>query len=137
MTTPNFADAAPLLTPDDVLQRVEDLVGTAAADRTLWIMWVDGDGRQAPTVMPVEQCPRRPDAKMFNGLVAALGAPRDELGTELGPGSVILTLERFGPEFVLPDDRAWVDYLVTACEHADIPPRGVFLSTRAGVRPLR
>lgn len=137
MTTPNFADAPPLLTPEDVYRRVEDLVGPAGKDGTLWIMWVDGDGWQAPTVMPIDQCPRRPDPGMQHGLIGALGALRADLTTDLGPGSVILTLERFGPEFVLPDDRAWVDYLADACDRAEMPLRGIFLSTPAGIRPLR
>lgn len=45
MTPSNYADAPPLLTDADVLLRVEQLIGPAAAERRLWIMWVDGDGR--------------------------------------------------------------------------------------------
>ncbi|MQA13092.1 MAG: hypothetical protein GEV09_02690 [Pseudonocardiaceae bacterium] len=137
MTTPNFADAPPLLTDADVVLRVEQLVGPAAADRTLWIMWVDGDGRQAPVVMPVEDLPRRPESDMLDGLAAVLGGLRDELVTDLGSGSVILTLERLGPDRVSPDDRTWVDALATSCERAEMGLRGVFLSTRGGVRRMR
>lgn len=76
MTIPNFADAPALLTDTDVLLRVEQLVGHAVADRTLWIMWVDGDGRQAPVVMPVEEFPRDPEPAQLDGLATVLGGLR-------------------------------------------------------------
>lgn len=137
MTTPNFADAPPLLTDTDVLLRVEQLVGPAVADSTLWIMWVDGDGRQAPVVMPVDELPRRPEPAQLDGLTTVLGELRDDFRTDMGAGSVIFTLERLGPAVVQPQDRLWADALAGACERAEMGLRGVFLSTRRGVRRLR
>jgi hypothetical protein len=60
MTIPHSADAPLLLTDADVLARVQALVGRAITDRQLWIMFVDGDNRQAPVVMPVSDMPRHP-----------------------------------------------------------------------------
>lgn len=137
MTSLNFAEAPPLLTDADVLLRVEQLVGPAAADHTLWLMWVDADGWQAPVVMPIDDMPPRPDSDQLEGLATVLGALRDDLATESGSGSVILTVERSGLDGVLPDDRSWADALVTACERAGMGLRGVFLSTRSGVGRLR
>ncbi len=136
MTTPNFAEAPPLFTDADVLLRVEQLVGPAVAGRRLWIMLVDGDNRQAPVVVPIDDLPPRPEPHLLDGLAEVLAGLRDELVTELGPGSVILTLERLGLDGLLPSDRAWADALAAACEHAGLPLRGAFLSTRGGVRCL-
>ncbi|HYZ08830.1 MAG TPA: hypothetical protein VE709_09710 [Pseudonocardiaceae bacterium] len=55
------------MTDADVLARVEQLVGPAATDHRLWIMWVDGDGRQAPVVVPVDGIPRHPGPNQLEG----------------------------------------------------------------------
>ncbi|MDQ3273873.1 MAG: hypothetical protein M3Q39_02285 [Actinomycetota bacterium] len=133
----NFAAAPPLMTDADVLVRVEQLVGPAAADRRLWIMWVDGDGRQAPVVVPIDDIPRHPDPSQLAGLAEVLSGLRDELTTELGPCSVILTLERLGLDGVLPGDHTWAAALAEVCERAGTPLRGTFQATRGGVRRLR
>jgi len=133
----NFAEAPPLMTDAAVLVRVEQLVGPAAADRRLWIMWVDGDGRQAPVVVPIDGIPRHPDPSQLDGLAEVLAGLRDELTTELGPCSVILTLERLGLDGVLPGDHTWAAALAEVCERAGTPLRGTFLATRGGVRRLR
>jgi hypothetical protein len=67
ITSPH--DAPPLLTDDDVKRRVEALVGPALRDRTLWLLFVDGDSRQAPVVMPINDLPRLPD-----GVITGLGS---------------------------------------------------------------
>ena len=133
----NFAEAPPLLTDADVLVRVEQLVEPAAADRRLWIMWVDGDGQQAPVIVPVDDMPRHPDRSQLDGLAEVLAGLRDELATESGPCSVVFTLERLGRDGVLPGDRAWAAALAAACELAGTPLRGAFLATGGGVRRLR
>ncbi|WP_300019008.1 hypothetical protein [Pseudonocardia sp.] len=136
MTIPNPTDAPVLLTDADVLDRVRALVGRACTDRQLWIMFVDGDGRQAPVVMPIADLPRHPEPGGLAGLAGVLGGLRDELATDLGPGSVILTLERLGPDRTLPQDRDWAQALTDACIAAAVELRGIFLSTRGGARRL-
>ncbi len=135
MTIPSPVDGPLLLTDTDVLQRVRQLVGPALKDRTLWLMLVDGDDRQSPVVMPIEEMPREP-AELPDGLIAVLREIREDLVTDQGSGSVILTLERLGSDAVLPADRAWADTLAVACKQAGTRLRGVFLSTRGGVRRL-
>ena len=136
MTIPNPTDAPTLLTDADVLDRVRTLVGPACTDRQLWIMFVDGDGRQAPVVMPIADLPRHPEPGGLTNLSSVLGGLRDELATDLGAGSVILTLERLGPDRTLPQDRDWAQALTEACISAATELRGIFLSTRGGVRRL-
>ncbi|MDT7706060.1 MAG: hypothetical protein QOG20_1667 [Pseudonocardiales bacterium] len=136
MTIPNPTDAPTLLTDADVLARVRTLVGPACVDRQLWIMLVDGDGRQAPVVMPVSAVPRRPVPRLLDGLAEMLRGLADDLTTDLGPGSAILTLERRGADVILPHDRAWADALVLTCARAGLGLRGVFLSSDGGVRRI-
>ncbi len=129
-------DMPVLLTDSDVLARVRELVGPAITDRQLWIMFVDGDGRQAPVVMPISDLPRFPEPGGITNLSSVLGSLRDDLATDLGPGSVILTCERLGTDRTLPQDRDWAQALTDACISAEIELRGLFLSTRSGVRRL-
>lgn len=133
MTRPT--DLPPLPTDDDGLARVRDLVGAAIVDRRLWLMFVDGDGRQAPVLMPVDGMPAVPDPEAVRGLAEVLRGIEPDLATDRA-GSVILTYERLGPEEVLADDVAWADVLRGACRAAGVELRGLFLSTRGGVRRL-
>jgi hypothetical protein len=133
MTIPNPADAPLLLTDADVLQRVEQLVGPATATRQLWVMFVDGDGRQAPVVMPISEIPLRPEKRVTGNLAAVLAGLCADLATDAGGGSVILTLERSGRDTVLPVDRDWAAALQEACDRGDATLRGVYLSTPGGV----
>ena len=136
MTIPNPTDAPTLLTDADVLARVGALVGAACVDRQLWLMFVDGDDRQTPVVMPVSDIPHRPLPHLLRGLTEVLRGLRDDLATDLGAGSVILTLERRGPDRPTPRDREWSAALVRVCRAAEIGLRGVFLSSDAGVHRM-
>src|SRR5439155_12949643 len=102
MTVPNSASAPLLITDADVQQRVEQLVGRAIVPRQLWVMFVDGDGRQAPVVMPISDIPLHPEARVIDNLAAIVAEfCADDLATDMGRGSVILTLERVGRDAVL------------------------------------
>jgi hypothetical protein len=130
MTGLSPATAAPLRTDDDVARRVADLIGRAARDDTLWLLFVDGDDRQAPVVMPVEELSGPPDGELVAALGDVLEGFLPDLATDAGAGSVVFVRERLGPDGVLPADRAWADALVTMCREREIRQRGVHLSTR-------
>lgn len=136
MTIPPPTEAPLLLTDADALARVRQLVGPAITDRQLWILFGDGDGRQAPVVVPVSDIPERPDPGGLAGLDAVLAQVGGDLATDLGPGSVVLALERLGPDMTLPRDRDWAQALTDCCIGAGVELRGIFLSTRGGVRRL-
>lgn len=136
MTIPNPANAPLLLTDADVLERVEQLVGPAAATPQLWIMFVDGDGRQAPVLMPISDIPPRPEARVIDNLAAVMAGMCVDLSTDGGGGSVILTLERVGRDAVLDGDRQWAEALREACDRTGAALRGVYLSTSGGVHHL-
>jgi len=63
--------AGPLLTDADVHERVEALIGRATQDRCVWLLLVDGDRRQTPVVMPLEDSPLRPDRRLVDRVGAA------------------------------------------------------------------
>ena len=135
-TTPDHRDLPPLLTDADVLARVEMLVGRASQDRTLWMLFVDGDHRQAPLVVPVDGVPYLPDDTV-DGLGRMLEQVLPELETASGTGSVVFVSERFGPRGVVPADRDWADALAALCARTGVTLRGVFAATRSGVLRVR
>lgn len=134
MTSVN--DAPPLRTDADVLERVRSLVGDAITNRQLWLMFVDGDDRQAPVVLPISDVPRYPHKELLGNLAEIIAGLRDQLRTDRGPGSVILTVERFGSDEITAIDGEWASALRACCLRAQVALRGIFLSTRCGVRPL-
>ena len=136
MTLQRPTDLPPLTSDEDVLARVAKLVGPAVTDRQLWLMLVDGDGRQNPVVVPISGMPRNPDARGLAGLAHVLGGLRTELATARGPGAVIFTRERRGSDAVLPLDQAWAEALADTCRRAEVALRGIYLSTPGGVQRL-
>jgi hypothetical protein len=136
MTRISPETAPPLRTDGDVARRVADLVGRATRDDTLWLMFVDGDDRQAPVVMPVEELSGPPDDELVTALGDVLEGFLPDLATAAGVGSVVFVRERLGPDDVLPADRAWADALVTMCRKREIRQRGVHLSTRHRTRRI-
>ena len=98
MTGLTPATAPPLRTDDDVARRVAALVGCAARDDTLWLLFVDGDDRQAPVVMPIEELSGPPDDEMVTALGDVLEGFLPDLATAAGAGSVVFVRERLGPD---------------------------------------
>lgn len=128
-------DLPSLLTDDDIRRRVECLIAPALRDRTLWLFFLDGDRRQAPVVMPVEDMPHLPDDTV-DALGEVLEGFLPELATDTGSGSVVLVRERLGPADVLAADRTWVRALTTMCRVRDVVLRGIYLVTPTDTRRL-
>jgi hypothetical protein len=124
------ATAPPLRTDDDVARRVAALIGCAIRDDTLWLLFVDGDDRQAPVVVPIDELSGPPDGKVVAALGEVLEGILPDLATATAAGSVVFVRERLGPDDVLPADRAWAEALTTMCRDREIRQRGVHLSTR-------
>ena len=133
--TASPVDLPPLTTDEEVLDRVRTVVG-AACTQQLWIMFVDGDGRQSPVVVPIAELPQRPEARGLAGLARVLRGLRAELVTDRGPGAVIFTRERTGADTVLDADREWAAALAEVCRTAGVALRATVLSTPGGVRWL-
>jgi hypothetical protein len=133
MTTPPV-DLPPLTTEQEVLARIGTIVTPVCAQR-LWLLFVDGDGRQAPAVVPISGLPLRPDRHLV-GLAKILGGLRHELHNDRSGGAVILAWERPGGDEVLPADHEWAEALIGICRTADVPLRGVYLRTPGDVQRL-
>ena len=133
--TASPVDLPPLTTDEDVLARVRTVVG-AARTRQLWILFVDGDGRQSPVVVPIADVPHRPEPRGLAGITRVLHGLRGELVTERGPGAVIVARERTGGDTALDADREWAAALAQACRTAGVALRATVLSTPGGVRWL-
>lgn len=129
--------AAPLLTDDDVHDRVEALIGGATRDRCVWLILVDGDRKQAPAVIPVEDSPPRPDPALAEGLRTVLTGLLDMLATDAGAGSCVFVYERLGSDAVQDADEQWASALVATAEAAGLGALGAFVSTPSGIRRLR
>lgn len=130
-------NAAPLLTDDDVHARVAAIVGPATQDGCVWLMLVDGDRRQTPVVIPLEDSPRHPETHLVHGLRDMLAHLGDPFATPAGPGSCLFALERLGPPETGSADEEWARALHGAASGAGLGTVGVFLSTPDGVRRIR
>lgn len=128
-------EAPPLRDDADVLQRVTDLVGRALVPRRLWVLLLDGDGYQLPTVPQFDELPLRPHprtAANFGVVLAHLG---EHLTTDAGDGAVVFVLERTGGG-PTDDDWAWAQLLHDGAVGAGIAVRGVYLSSNRRVEAL-
>ena len=121
-------DLPPLLTDDDIQDRVETLIAPALRDGTLWLLFLDGDQRQSPVLVPIEDLPPLPDDTVDN-LGGVLEGVLPDLATDMGPGSVVFVRERLGPADVRAADRTWADALVAMCREHDVVLRGIYLVT--------
>lgn len=126
-----YSDAVrePLLTERDVLRRVDALVGRALR-RQLWLLFLDVDAVQLPTLVPIDGLPRLPDgvegmAPAVIGMVQMLKA-----------ASVVIVYERPGDSELGRDDLEWADALRALCERAAVPLRDVVLSHDGGARVI-
>lgn len=155
MTPPHFDTVRdrPLLTDDDVLERVAAIVGRARR-RRLWLMFLDEFGCQLPLLVPLglpRRAPHPYDAGAIAGVLARGASAVD-------PAGVVIALERGRGmrrgRLEAPDasERGWLALTLTVLRELDIcrlgddcpgpaerhgeplALRGPVLVTRAGAR---
>ena len=109
MTTPPLAEV-PIRSAAELTERWSTVLDPPVfGGRSLWIMWLDYDGRMFPVVVPIDDLPRLPDNSIVSGLLAVHeGVAEEHLG---GGGHVALALCRPGRPQVTDDDDAWVGVL--------------------------
>jgi len=114
MTTPPLADV-PIRTADDLTARWGALLEPPVfSARSLWLTWIDHDGLMLPVVVPVDDVPPVPDARMLVGLRGLhLGIAEDRLSDG---GHLAMALCRPGRPTVTKYDDAWVDGLREALD---------------------
>ena len=130
MKIPSYEDTheQPLTTDEQVLERVTLLVRNALR-RQLWLMFLDGDDRQLPVLMPTD-VPARPRSSDASELARFIHGVNDELGAS----SIVVALERRGSDEISDDDGAWLRLVRDAAEMAELRLRGPVLVHTRGVR---
>jgi len=130
MKIPNYDDTLehPLITDDDVLTRVTLLVRNALR-RQLWLMFLDGDDRQLPVLMPTD-VPANPGTADASNLARFIRGVNDDLDAT----SIVVSLERRGSDEISNDDRAWFRLVRDACAMAELRLRGPVLVHTRGSR---
>jgi len=132
MTTPlSFEEALPIHTVEEARERVFDLIGRAIRCQ-LWLMLLDGSGRQLPILIPIEDIPLRPEPGEMTPLAAGIGAM---LAQNAPGGSVVLALERPGSAELTAPDQAWAREL-TAAFGKIMTITGMFVAHDEGVSVL-
>jgi hypothetical protein len=76
--------------------------------RSVWLLFFDADGRPEPVIVPIDDIPARPNAR----LIDALGEIVAGLKREGTVASVAMLLSRPGPRHMTADDRAWARALM-------------------------
>lgn len=101
-TTPPFETT--VRTDTELYALWHTLMGSGGfAQRSLWLLFFDHDGHPEPVIVPIDDLPLRPDAR----LVRALGEIVDGLTVEGGVASVAMLLSRPGRRQMTADDRVW------------------------------
>jgi len=127
-TTPAGLDE-PLILDVDVARRVEHVIGRAL-ERRVWLLLLDASAVQLPVLLPCDGVPARPAADDADHL----GRVVREIAVIAGAASVVIVLERPGPERIAEPDREWARTLRAACGNAGMPLRALLLSHTRGVR---
>ena len=130
MKIPNYEETheQPLTTDEHVLDRVTLLVRNALR-RQLWLMFLDGDDRQLPVLMPTD-VPANPGTTDASNLARFISGVNDELDAT----SIVVALERRGSDEISDDDRAWFRLVRDASGMAELKLRGPVLVHTRGVR---
>jgi hypothetical protein len=126
--------ATPVITDQDVLDRVAALIDPAAIHgRTLWLFFVDTRGSQANLVVPIDDVPERPPAPM----IANVCYIASEAIGQSSPGTgVVITLSRPGTTRLTESDRHFLRALQHGADTHATSVRMLCLATPAGVRKL-
>ncbi len=134
MTTPRLADV-PVTTPHALRQRWATVLDPPVfATRSLWVMWLRTSGAALPTVVPVDDVPRRPDAPATRNL-AELAATVCTEATG-GEGHVAFALCRPGHAACTGSDQEWADQLGDALSRAGLKSWSLHLAAGGDVVPL-
>jgi hypothetical protein len=131
---PDIDLAAPLRTDQDLLRRIDHLLDQDSRRlRSLWLLFLDGDGVQLPVVVPIDDVPERPDPPLVGNLCDMIG---HITGDAAAAGSAVIALTRPGGGTVNDSDRYWFRTLRASASERGVAIRMICLATRAGVRQL-
>ena len=125
--------AAPLRTDTDVLRRVDLLLDEHARQlRSLVLLFTDGEGRQLPVAVPIDDVPDRPDPSLVNSVCWVIA----EALAEHEGGRAVLVLTRPDTGEPTDADRRWGRLLEAGARQHRVSVRMICLATPAGVLRL-
>lgn len=131
---PTFDLAVPLNTDADLLGRIDSVVGQdLRRRRSLWVLFLSGDGAQLPVVVPIDDVPERPDPELVGSLFGIIASVLQDAAPD---GSAAFALTRPGSGIMCDSDRYWVRSLHDAAAEFHAPIRLICLATAGGVRQL-
>ncbi|SDZ04212.1 hypothetical protein [Herbiconiux ginsengi] len=131
-TTPaQIAAQFPLRSDADLIELVSALIGEAGR-RQLWLMFIDGENRPLPLIVP---CAGFPDDPPPDEL-ATFGARACEIAGLVGASAIVLTWERPGGPALDDAERRMVAAIVAGITGGGVAVRGSFLSHSDGVVQL-
>jgi hypothetical protein len=125
-----FDLATPLRTDDDVLRRVDLLLGDDARQlRSVVLLLLDGDGRQLPVVVPIDDVPERPDPLIVGNVCWIIA----EALKQYPGGSAVVVLTRPEPGPVNDADRYSARTIYRSAREHGAPIRLLCLASPTGV----
>lgn len=93
--------------------------------RSLWLIFLDEEGRQSDLIVPIDDIPMLPDARDVQAIVDLVTRVREEVGV----ADVPMLISRPGPSGMTEGDRLWAAALTGALR--DLHPRWpIHLATR-------
>lgn len=101
----------PIQSDADLLAVWKELMGEGGfGRRSLWLIFLDEDGRPSPVIVPIDDVPEEPDPRDMV-LIANLV---EKTRTDMGIHSVPMLLSRPGPTWMVDSDRRWAKALHSA-----------------------
>jgi hypothetical protein len=128
--------ATPVITDQDVLDRVSALIGPVAGHdpaRALWLLFLDAQGIQQDLVIPVGDVPEEPGTQLIGDVCYVVS----QAIARWCPGcAAVITLSRPGPAALASSDRHYLGALQLGTRVHGTPVRMLCLATPQGVREL-
>lgn len=91
-------------TTSDLFALWQGLMGEGGfSRRSVWLLFLDEDGRPEPVIVPIDDVPQVPDRRSVNGLATVVSG----LIAEGMAASVALLVSRPGHRGMTEDDRRW------------------------------
>ncbi len=135
MTTTNPRTAAPIRSAADLTDHWTVLLDPPIfGSRSLWLMWLQDDGRPLELIIPVEDLPKLPDNSLLFGLLSMHEAVSDARLD--GGGHLAMALCRPGRPEITEDDDAWVDALSEVLDDSIDGSWSLHLAAAGRVVPL-
>jgi hypothetical protein len=109
MTTPPLTDVR-IRSADELTAHWTALLDPPTfGARSLWLMWLQDDGRPLPVIVPVDEIPTLPSHALLSGLLSLHDAIWIEQLDE--SGHLAMALCRPGEPDITDDDDEWADAL--------------------------